>query len=137
MFSKIMVPVDLAHKSALDRALQTAAMLAKSMDASVCYVGVTAETPTAIAHNPKEFAQKLDAFAEAEAEAHGIRGDSLAVSAHDPAIDLNDDLLKAAEQIGADLIVMASHIPNLADHLWPSHGGQIAKRAKASVLVVR
>jgi nucleotide-binding universal stress UspA family protein len=137
MYSKIMVPVDLAHRDSLDRALQTAAMLAKTTGASVCYVGVTEETPSAVAHNPKEFAEKLGDFASAEAATHGIATESLTVAAHDPAVDLNDDLLKAADQMGADLIVMASHIPTRADRFWPSHGGQIARRATASVLVVR
>ena len=137
MFQKIMVPVDLAHQDSLGRALDAAAMLAKAASGTVTYVGVTAETPTPVAHNPAEFAEKLRAFAAQEASRHGIATDSLAVPAHDPAIDLNDNLLKAADQIAADAIVMASHIPNLGDHLWPSHGGQVAKRSKASVFVIR
>ena len=37
----------------------------------------------------------------------------------------------------ADLVVMASHIPNVADHFWPSNGGSIASRADVSVMLVR
>jgi nucleotide-binding universal stress UspA family protein len=137
MFHNIMVPVDLAHTEPLTRALEAAAMLARATGATVTYVGVTAETPTSVAHNPTEFGARLKTFADHEAEAHGIATASLAVPAHDPTIDLNDNLLKAADRIGADAIVMASHIPNLGDHLWPSHGGQIARRSKASVFVIR
>ncbi|MCA8881138.1 MAG: universal stress protein [Rhodobacteraceae bacterium] len=137
MFEKIMVPVDLAHRKSLARALETAAALGKVFDAPVVYVGVTAETPTPSGHNPKEFQAHLDDFAAEESRSHGHKAEARAFPSHDPAIDLNDTLLKAADEIGADLIVMASHIPNVADHLWPSHGGQVAKRAKASVFVVR
>jgi len=137
MFEKIMVPVDLAHAGHLTRALETAAMLARQFDATVTYVGVTAEAPTSQAHNPDEFQRKLDDFAAEQAQRQGHRADAKAYPSHDPTVDLNDTLLKAAEDLGSDLIVMASHIPNIADHLWPSHGGQVAKRATASVFVVR
>lgn len=137
MFQKIMVPVDLAHLPALERALAAAGLLGRTLNATVCYVGVTAETPTPLGHNPEEFAANLALFAREQAEKHDITADSLAKPSHDPAIDLNDTLLKAADETGADLIVMASHVPNLADHLWPSHGGQIGRRAKVSVMIVR
>ncbi|MEC9432300.1 MAG: universal stress protein [Pseudomonadota bacterium] len=137
MFAKIMVPVDLAHADKLGRALEAAAGLARLNGCPVCYVGVTAAQPSAVAHTPAEYAGKLAAFAAAQAEAHGIETHGHAVASHDPAVDLDDALLKAAEELEADLIVMASHIPNLADHLWPAHGGQVARRARASVLVIR
>ncbi len=137
MFKHIMVPVDLRHADHLARALETAANLGKQFDAPVTYVGVTPETPSATAHNPAEFEQKLSAFASAQADAHGHAAHAKSYASHDPSIDLNDTLLKAADDLDADLIVMASHIPNIADHIWPSHGGQVAKRAKASVFVVR
>lgn len=137
MYSKIMVPVDLAHVDALGRALAAAADLAKHYGIPVVYVGVTAETPTPVAHNPGEFAQKMDAFAKAQAAEHGIDAEGLGYASHDPAVEIDHTLLVAAEKAEADLIVMASHIPNLADHLWPSHGGHVAARARASVLVVR
>lgn len=137
MFHKIMVPVDLAHLGALDRALEIAGTLAKSSEATVCYVGVTAETPTALAHNPAEYGEKLAGFAADQAARHGIDTESLAKASHDPAIDMNGTLLRAIDETGADLVVMQSHVPTLADHLWPSHGGLVASRAKVSVLVVR
>ena len=137
MFKHIMVPVDLKHAGQLGRALEVAAGLSRQFDAPVTYVGVTPETPTSMGHNPQEFEQHLKEFARSEADKHGHKADAKGYPSHDPAVDLNDTLLQAADDLGADLIVMQSHIPNLADHLWPSHGGQVAKRAKASVFVVR
>lgn len=137
MYKHIMVPVDLKHAQQLTRALETAAALGKQFDAPVTYVAVTPDTPTSMGHNPKEFEQHVKEFAAEQAKAHGHEADGKGYPSHDPAVDLNDTLLKAADDLGADLIVMASHIPNLADHLWPSHGGQVARRAKASVFVVR
>lgn len=137
MFNKIMVPVDLKHVSQLERALSVAANLSKSFSAPVVYVGVTPETPTSLAHNPKEYQAKLEAFAADQAARHGLEATAQGFPSHDPAVDLNDTLLEAVTETGADVVVMASHIPNLADHLWPSHGGQIARRAPVSVFVVR
>ncbi|WP_416898897.1 MAG: universal stress protein [Minwuia sp.] len=137
MFSKIMVPVDLAHADALQKALETAADLARHYDAPVCYVGVTSTAPGSVAHNPTEYAQKLDAFADAQGDAHGHRTDSKVVVSHDPATDLDDALLKTIGEVGADLVVMQSHMPNITDYVWPSNGGSIASHSKASVFLVR
>ncbi|PWR03497.1 universal stress protein UspA [Meridianimarinicoccus roseus] len=137
MYTHIMVPVDLAHADRLPRALETAALLGRAAQAKVTYVGVTAETPTGLGHNPDEYADRLAQFAQEQGEQHGITTAARAYASHDPAIDLNDTLLKAADDLEADCIVIASHIPNVADHLWPSHGGAVARRAKASVFVVR
>jgi len=57
--------------------------------------------------------------------------------AHDPATEIDDALLEAAEEIGADLIVMQSHVPGLMEYVWPSNGGKVAEHAKCSVLLVR
>jgi len=137
VFKKIMTPVDLAHREALAKTLQCTADLANQYGAEVVFVGVTASTPTSIAHNPKEYAEKLEAFAAEEATSHGIRAVAAPVVSHDPTTDLDDALLKATRDTGADLVVMASHLPNVLDHIWPSNGGKIAANADCSVLVVR
>lgn len=137
MFKKIMVPVDLVHATKLQRALQVAADMAGLYQAEICYVAVTAATPGPAAHNPQEFAGKLDALAKSEAARHGQRATSHSIISHDPAVDMDHDLLKAREEIGADLVIMASHVPGIADYLFPSHGGRMAQHAGVSVLIVR
>ena len=137
MFRKIMAPVDLAHARHLEGAIAVAADLAKSNAADLILVGVTAATPGSVAHTPKEFAAKLDEFAAAKGDEHGVAASGHSVVSHDPAVDLDDALLAAADEIGADLIVMGTHIPGLADHFWASHGGTVASRASASVFLVR
>nr|WP_246594385.1 universal stress protein [Mameliella sediminis] len=132
-----MVPVDLAHADRLEKALGCAADLAKHYGATVIYVGVSTTAPSSIAHTPQEFATKLAGFAEAQGAVSGIATEAHAVTSHDPATDLDPTLLKAVGETGADLVVMASHIPNLTDYIWPSNGGTIAGHAKVSVLVVR
>ncbi len=137
MYQKIMVPVDLAHVERLHKALTTAADLAKHYRTPVCYVGVTTTLPSAAAHTPEEFAHKLKHFGQAQADKHGFEVSTMTLTSHDPAVDLDATLMDAIQESGADLVVMASHAPGLADHIFASNAGYLASHAKVSVLVVR
>lgn len=132
-----MVPVDLAHRAALGKALACAVDLAGHYRAEIVYVGVTASTPGATAHNPQEYQAKLDAFAAEQTRDTGITARADMVLSHDPSADLDEKLLAAITRTGADLVVMQSHLPNVLDHFWPSNGGRVAEHAHCSVLVVR
>ncbi|MAC81726.1 MAG: universal stress protein UspA [Rhodobacteraceae bacterium] len=137
MFRKIMCPVDLVHADKLQKALQCAADQAKLYGAEIVYVGVTSTTPGPLAHNPEEFGVRLADFAAAQSAAHGQPASGQVMISHDPSIDLEHTLLRAVTETGADLVVMASHVPNVMDHIWPSNGGKLAEHVKCSILVVR
>lgn len=137
MFNKIMVPVDLRHVPRLERELSVAAKLAETYGAPVTYVGVTGPEPGDLAHNPAEYRQKLQDFAATQASAHGHKAEAHVIVANDPATDLDKRLTHAVDEVGADLVVMATHIPNVTDYIWSSHGGYLANHAKASVFLVR
>jgi len=137
MYEKILTPIDLAHLDRLTKAVDTAIDLARRYDAPLVFVGVTEAAPSAIAHNPQEYARKLAAYAAEQGRAHGIAAESKAYTAHDPATQIDDTLLKAVAETGADLVVMASHAPTIGDALVPSHGGRLAGHASVSVFLVR
>jgi nucleotide-binding universal stress UspA family protein len=137
MYRKIMVPVDLAHIERLEKAITTATDLAKHYRIPICFVGVTPETPTEVAHTPMEFGEKLEAFGARQSEKHGLQVDTAAYPSHDPAVDLDRTLIAAAKESGADLIVMASHVPGLQEHVFASNAGAVASHAGVSVFVIR
>ena len=137
MYKKVMVPVDLAHIERLEKAIGVSTDLAKHYRIPVCFVGVTAETPTEVAHNPQEYAEKLKQFGAAQAQAYGLEVETAAYPSHDPAVELDKTLIGAASDAGADLIVMASHVPGLPEHIFASHAGAVASHAGISVFVVR
>lgn len=137
MYRRIMIPVDLTHTDKLGKALDTGADLASHYRIPVTYVAVHAAAPGPIGHTPEEFARKLEAFGRSEAERRGIEATTEAIVSHDPATDLDKALLGAIEATGADLVVMASHIPNVLDRVWPSNGGRIASHSDVSVFIVR
>jgi len=137
MFQKIVVPVDLAHEAALQKALQVAVGMAKAHSAELCYVGVASATPGAVARTPKEYKDKLEKFAESQSASHGVQATSHAIMTHDPSTDLNKALEQAIADLKADLVVMATHVPNISDYIWAGHGAHVAAHSTASVLLVR
>jgi len=137
MYKHIMIPVDLAHVDKSETAFAVVADLARLYDATVTYVAITSNLPSAIAHNPEEFARKLADFADTQGAKRGHRTAAHSVVSPDPAVDLDKNLASTVDEIGADLIVMATHIPNMADMLLPSHGGALARHTGASVFLVR
>ncbi len=137
MYKKIMVPVDLAHLDALQKPLQVAADMARHYEADVCYVSVTTSMPGPVAKTPAEYEKKLAAFAAEQAKSHGQASSSRVFFSHDPAADLSRTLVKAVEEIGADLVVMGTHLPRRLDAIMPSRGGKLAKLTNVSVFLVR
>lgn len=137
MFSKIVIPVDLQHTEQVDKALQVAADYATRFGAEVHMVGVTMSSPTEIARTPEIFSSKLAAFAEDQGQRLGVSIVPHAEISHDMRIDLDQKLQEVAAKIGADLIVMASHVPGFAEHIFASNAGYLAAHASMSVFVVR
>lgn len=137
MYNKIMVPVDLAHLGALERSLKIAADMARHYDAEVCYVSVTANTPGPVARTPVEYERKLAEFADEQHKLHGQPTSARTYISHDPTADLDDFLVKAVDEVGADLVLMATHLPHRVDAIMPSHGDRIAAHTNVSVFLVR
>ncbi len=137
MYNCIMVPVDLAHKDKLAKAIEVAADLAQLYTAALHFVGVTATPPSEVAHNPEEFAQLLARFAADEGARLGLDISAETVISHDPAVDLDNDLDREIHELGADLVVMASHVPHFREYVFASNAGYLASHTEVSVLVVR
>ncbi|MGF1553857.1 MAG: universal stress protein [Paracoccaceae bacterium] len=137
MFKKILFPVDLAHKDALERALHVVGKLAQDCGARVVYMGATSSVPGSIAHTPEEFGQKLEAFAAEQARQYGIEGEARTEVVGDPRVEADDTIVRAAAAAGADLIVMQTHQPGLMDYVWHSNGERVASHAPISVFLVR
>ncbi|MFN2348414.1 MAG: universal stress protein [Thioalkalivibrio sp.] len=137
MFKKIMVPVDLAHLNALDKPLTVAADLARHYKAALCYVGVTTSQPSAVARTPEDYEQKLKAFADEHVPDNGHEPTVRVYNSHDPVTDLDDIIVKAIRDVGADLVVMGTHLPRHLDALIPANGSKVAAHTDASVFLVR
>lgn len=137
MFDHILVPVDLRHRDHMEKALTCAADLAKHYGADVHLLAVTSAAPSEVAHNIKEFQNKLDAFAQEQSAAKGANFEAKAVVSHDPAADLGEVLVDQTKAHNIDLVVMASHVPHIGDYIVQSNAGHLASHTGASVFIVR
>ncbi|MPV86280.1 universal stress protein [Ostreibacterium oceani] len=137
MFSKIMVPVDLVHRDTIAKAVDVACNMAHEYNAEIYFVSVSGELPSEIASSAGEYGQILEEFTAHKAKQYSITAHAVNLKSPDPSAEVNSRLLKATEEIGADLVIMASHEPGIMDHIFSSHGGHMASYAKVSVFVVR
>ena len=137
MFNNIMVPVDLAHADSLQQAITVACDMAKAYSSSLHFVAVTGSGPSPAARNPEEFTEKLQALAAKWASQSGVKIDTKTIVSNDVAVELDASLRQACEELGADLVIVGSHVPGFADYVVRSHGGSLASHAKVSVFVIR
>ena len=137
MYTTIAVPVDLAHTDKLNKALATAADLAKHYNASIYLLAVTSSAPGEVANNPDEFHQKLSQFADTQTSALGVEFKTRDAVTPDPAVDLTKILDEQIHELGADLIVMASHVPGFRDYVFASNSGYLGSHTDLSIFVVR
>ena len=139
MYSSILVPVDLAEPSSWQKALPVAQELARSFGASVTLVHVISDLVLAVEAEWSGLAlRRIVETAEARlrnlAAEYAADGSIAAQVATGP---VYRGVLEAAAKVGADLIVMASHRPQMKDYLIGENAERVVRHAPCSVLVVR
>jgi nucleotide-binding universal stress UspA family protein len=141
MFKTILLPIDLSEESSWKTALPTAILHARGEGGSLTLLTVVPSFGESIVgtYFPEGFAEKATAQAEQELEA--FRTAHVLSDIPSKALvrrgTIYDEILDAAKDIGADLIVMASHRPKLQDYLLGPNAARVVRHAKQSVLVVR
>ncbi len=136
-YTRIGVPIDLAHADRLEKALYTAGALASQFGLDVVLITVVSPAPDAGARSPKEAQQRLENLAQAFAKEHRVTCAAEVRVTGDPAADLDDVLNKCLAELQVDLVVMASHIPGIRDYLFQSNASQLAAHSDRSVFIVR
>jgi len=137
MFKHILVPVDLAEKSSVLRAVSVASDQAKLYSAKLTLISVAGGLQAKVSHSSVKYAKLLGEFAEEQGTQHGLKINSHVYGVPDPSVEVDRKLLEAITDFDADLVVMASHQPGWVEYLIDSHGGRMATHAPVSVFVVR
>ncbi len=137
MFSHIMIPVDLHLPPEVQKAVAVAGEMAKWQNARVTLVSVTGTQPGDVTASDASIAKDLAALADDLSAKSGAEVGTKNIHSVDVAVEVDGDLTRAAEEIGADLIVVGTHAPRITDYIFSSHAGYLAKHAKVSVFVVR
>jgi nucleotide-binding universal stress UspA family protein len=143
MYTRILVPIDLAETELAKPAIKAGALTAKETGGILRLVNVLPLTPVMLAeYVPPDFETQQRKSSE---DALGIickeTGlDPSRVSATVRQGGIYQEILEEAKAINADLIIMSSrrvHKPGIRTYFLGSHTGHVVRYAQCSVLVVR
>lgn len=139
MFKVVLIPVDVSHLDAAEKSLAIARKLTEEQDSKLILLNVVEELPGyVVSHIPSEIQAKAVEHAQNAltqmAEDHKLpSGTEVMVrNGHPPT-----KILAVAQETNADVIVIASHDPVLADYLLGSVAARVVRHAHCSVVVVR
>lgn len=129
----ILVPVDMRHQEASQKAVAAAVYLARPAAAEVSILTVANPLGTHLTEMPEAHKPEFDAFVAGEAErlVHTI---TPLFESHEA---VNDTIRRVIDKKDVDFVVMATHHPRLTDHLFGSHASQTVLHANCSVLILR
>lgn len=149
MTKKILVPIDLEHKSSWTKALPVAADQARVLEAKVWIMTVVPHIVGGldwryairgeehgslnfdIAALTKQAEGRLNELAEEHLPRANLGG---VIAKHGT---IYEQVVETADEMAADLIVMAAHRPSLKDYLIGPNTARVARHAKCSVQIVR
>ena len=141
MFKKVLIPIDLTNRDNEEKAVAVAIQQVQISKASLHVMTVVPEFGLSLvgAYFPKDYEEK--AIEEANVQLHEYVKETIPaeikvqhIVAHGT---IYSEILRIAEEIGCDLIVMASHRPELRDYLLGPNAARVVRHAACSVLVVR
>jgi nucleotide-binding universal stress UspA family protein len=141
MYRNILLPVDLSDKHSWRKALPTALALSTTFQAGLHVMTVLPAVGSPMVDQllPPDYKTKLHEHAAAQLEdfiAEQVPED-VTVKRIVAVGSVYREILSVAKEIGADLIVMGSHRPELADYLLGANAAKVVRHANCSVMVVR
>ena len=134
MYKTILVPIDLSHPELGRKTLGIARQVGGNQSRIIALYVAADIPPYVAAQLPEGLLQENVAHARAElgALADEAGADSEVLSGHPPL-----KILEYATEIGADLIIIASHRPGLQDYFLGSTAARVVRHAECAVLVDR
>ncbi len=140
-YRKILLPIELGEPSSWQRALPAAISLARANDAHLDVLTVIPDMgmPVVGSFFPADFEKKARKEAE-KALAQWLEEnvpDDIQAEAWVSVGTIYDKILKVAKRLNSDLIVMASHRPNMKDYLLGPNAARVARHAPIDVFIVR
>lgn len=137
MYSSILLAIDLEASDSWAKALPVSQALARTFRArlTLCTVVTNADAQEEAQWSPIGLRQLVGT---AQARLQSLAADQDMDIGTDVAIgSVRHGIIDAAERAGADLIVLASHRPEMKDYLLGANASRIVRHAPCSVLVVR
>lgn len=141
MYQRILLAVDLNEVEAEARAIETAGTLAETFKATLDVLTVIPDygMPIVGGYFPENFHEKVVEEVEQRLEAFVAERFSkdIKVQEHVGHGAAYHSILDHAQKSGTDLIIMASHRPELKDYLLGPNASRVVRHAGCSVMVVR
>lgn len=140
MFKSIVVPIDIAQPSSWKSALPEAIELARASRGTIAVITVVRDIRAMLEgiHFPFQVEIMMSKSREKLAEiVSRYRDGGVALEEEVRFGSIGHEILTAARERKADLILMASHQPGLRDYLIGPNAAHIAHHADCSVLVLR
>ena len=141
MFKKILLPIDLGDLDSSQKAVATAIELSRTGGARLHLLCVVPGYSMSIVSQyfPEGFEEK--SLVEAATQLDDFITKNIPAEIASPAIVANGtvykEILRVAGEIGCDVIVIASHRPELKDYLLGPNASRVVRHADCSVMVVR
>ncbi|HCQ63734.1 MAG TPA: universal stress protein UspA [Rhodobacteraceae bacterium] len=138
MFKTVLVSVDVSLPEEARKILIAAKALTASWECDLHVVTVVPDVGMAIvgAYLDKRFEDQSHDAAEIELKT-AMTEVGIDARAHVAAGTVYDRVIQLADTIGADLILISAHSPELKDYLLGSNAARIVRHSQKSVLVLR
>ena len=140
MFKNILVAVDLEHDTDIDALLRVASDTANTYGAQVHLLNVIGAAPAVVSQFlPENYESMASEKIEQDLTVLAAKID-LAQGAAATTVrfgNVYQEILAYADKINADLIIVASHKPNVGDYLLGTTAARVVRHAACSVFVVR
>ncbi len=141
MFNSILLAVDLSAESTWKKALPVATDMARSNDAPLHVVTVMPDFGMSIVGTFFESGFEEKALHELGEKLSGWVADHISdeIDVHPHVLHgrVYEQIIEAADRVSADVIVMASHRPELTDYLLGPNAARVVRHATQSIFVVR
>jgi len=139
MFKKVLVPIDVSHAERNGELIERAKQLVDTPDGVISILNVIEDVPGYVAAElPAGIHERVLERARNElenlAKKHDLPASTEIHLAHGHP---SKQILEASEKGDADVIVIASHQPGLADYFLGSVAGKVVRHAHCCVMVLR
>ena len=141
MYKNILLTVDLSDDGSWVKAAPTAVEMCKAFGANLHLLTVVPDMgmPLVEEYFPENYEEEMAKSAAALIAdfANTQFPDDLKPQIHIASGSIYKEILRVAEETHTDVIVMASHRPELSDYLLGPNAARVVRHANCSVMVVR
>ncbi|MCF3595396.1 universal stress protein [Rhodobacteraceae bacterium LMO-12] len=137
----ILLPIDLFHESGWEKTIDHAVSLVRVHGAKLHVLTVIPDFGMSMvaSYFPKSFSENAvkETRATLEAFVQKHLPEDIDVELHVRHGTIYEQIIAMADRVDADMIVMASHRPEMSDYLLGPNAARVVRHARRSVSVIR